>query len=207
MLFSRDPRAYDRCDYAIHMILVAQQTVLTRHAAGVTGLAEILLHRTEIGHESLRIALLVALEVGAGFFKLMAGQTTAVLQDAEMRLMDEVREASLFARDRSRGEIDDPPFALNIIDAVAFRARPLSILARERIEDRRCRALVTFRRLGTGQKEPRVEEFVLVARRTVENCVILLVPAAIFSPALGIHVACDADHWRHTCSRLSRLGT
>ena len=130
MLFSRYPRAYDRRDHAIHMILVAQQTVLTRYTACVTGLAKILLHRTEIGHESLRIALLVALQVGAGFFKLMAGQTTAVLQDAEMWLMDEVREASLFARDRNRGEINDPPFALNIIDAVAFRARPLSILAR-----------------------------------------------------------------------------
>ena len=60
------------------MILVAQQTVLTRHAAGVAGLAEILFHRTEIGHEVLRIALLVALQIGAAFFKVMAGQTTAI---------------------------------------------------------------------------------------------------------------------------------
>ena len=94
------------------MIFVAQQAVLTRHAAGVTGLAEILCHRTEIGHEILRIALLVALQIGPALFKDMAGQTAAILQDAyaltypdrlEMRLMDEIREASLFALDR-RGE-------------------------------------------------------------------------------------------------------
>ena len=76
---SWESRVHDWRDRAIHMILVAQQTVLTRLAAGVTGLAEILFHRTEIGHESLGIALLVALEVGAAFFKVMAGQTTAVL--------------------------------------------------------------------------------------------------------------------------------
>src|SRR3970282_1534815 len=101
------------------MIFVAQQTVLTRHAAGVTGLAEILFHRTEIGHEILPIALLVALEIRAAFFKVMAGQTTAILQDAEMRFMDETREASLFALDRRRREIDYPPFALDIVNAVA----------------------------------------------------------------------------------------
>jgi hypothetical protein len=95
---------------------------LTRHAAGVTGLAEILFHRTEIGHEIFRIALLVALQIGATFFKVMAGQTTAILQDAEMRLMDEIREASLFALDRRRGEIDEPPLAPDIVDAVTFRA-------------------------------------------------------------------------------------
>ena len=77
------------------MIFVAQQTVLTRHAAGVTRLAEILFHRTEIGREILRIALLVALQIGAAFLKVMAGQTAAIFQDAEMRLMDERREASL----------------------------------------------------------------------------------------------------------------
>ena len=113
------------------MIFVAQQTVLTRHAGGVTGLAEILFYRTEVGHEILRIALLVALQIGAGFFKAMAGQATAILQDAyaltypdrlEMRLMDEIREASVFALDRRRGEIDETPFAPDIVDAVAFRA-------------------------------------------------------------------------------------
>jgi hypothetical protein len=75
---------------------------LTRRAADVTGLAEILFHLTEIGHETLRIALLVALQIGGTFFKVMAGQTTAILQDAyaltypdrlEMRLMDEIGEA------------------------------------------------------------------------------------------------------------------
>ena len=104
------------------MIFVAQQAVLTRHAAGVAGLAEFLFHRAEIGHEISRIALLVALQIGAAFFKVVAGQTTAILQDAEMRLMDEIREASLFALDRRRREIDDPPFAPDIVDAVAFRA-------------------------------------------------------------------------------------
>ena len=113
------------------MIFVAQQAVLTRRAAVVTGLAEILFHLAEIGHEILRIALLVALQIGAAFFQAVAGQTTAILQDAnaltypdrlEVRLMDEIREASLFAVDRNRGEIDDPPFALDIVDAVAFRA-------------------------------------------------------------------------------------
>ena len=111
------------------MILVAQQTVLARHAAGVAGLAEILFHRAEIGHEIFRIALLVALEVRAAFFKAMAGQTAAILQragatfdDAEVGLMDEIREASPLALDRRRREIDDPPFALDIVDAVTFRA-------------------------------------------------------------------------------------
>ena len=113
------------------MIFVAQQAVLTRRAAVVTGLAEILFHLTEIGREILRIALLVALQIGAVFFKVMAGQTTAILQDAyaltypdrlEMRLMDEIREASLLALDRWRGEIDYPPFALDIVNAVASRA-------------------------------------------------------------------------------------
>jgi hypothetical protein len=88
----------------------------------VTALAEILFHRTEVGREILRIALLVALQIGATFFKVMAGQTTAILQDAEMRLMDEIREASLFALDRKREEIDYPPFALDIVNAVAFCA-------------------------------------------------------------------------------------
>ena len=104
------------------MIFVAQETVLTRHAAGVTGLAEILFHRTEIGHESFRIALLVALQIGTAFFKAMAGQTTAILQNAEMRLMDEIPEAPLLALDRRRREIDYPPFALAIVNAVTFRA-------------------------------------------------------------------------------------
>jgi hypothetical protein len=104
------------------MILVAREAVLARHAGGVTSLAEILFHRTEIGHETLRIALLVALQIRAAFLEAVAGQTAAVLQDAEMRLMDELREASLLSLGRWRGEVDDPPFALDIVDAVAFRA-------------------------------------------------------------------------------------
>ena len=54
--------------------------------------------------------------------KRMAGQTPAILHWAEMRLMDERREASLFARDRCRGEIDDPALVLEIVNAMAFRA-------------------------------------------------------------------------------------
>ena len=103
---------------------------MARRAVVVTGLAEILFHLTEIGGEILRIASLVALQIGGAFFKVMAGQTTAIFQDAyaltytdrlEMRLMDEICEASLFALDRKRGEIDDLPFALDIVNAVAFR--------------------------------------------------------------------------------------
>ena len=81
------------------MIFVAQQTVLPRHAAGVTSLAEILFHRAKVGHEILRIALLVALQIRAPSFKVMAGETTAILEEAEMRSVDEIREASLFAFD------------------------------------------------------------------------------------------------------------
>jgi hypothetical protein len=103
------------------MIFVAQQAVLPRRVAVVTGLAEILFRLTEIGHEILRIASLVALQIEA-FFKVMAGQTTAIFQDAyaltytdrlEMRLMDEICEVSLFALDRKRGEIDNLPLALD----------------------------------------------------------------------------------------------
>ena len=45
---------------------------------------------------------------------------------------------------------------------------------------------------------------VLVACGPVENRVILPVPAAIFSPALRIHVALDADHGRSPFLRLCR---
>src|SRR5215510_8404000 len=102
------------------MIFVAQQTVLTRHAAGVTGLAAILFHRTKIGHEILRIAPLVALQIRAVLFKVMAGQTTAILQAAEMLLMDESRETSLFALNRRRGEIVESPLTSDVVDAVTF---------------------------------------------------------------------------------------
>src|SRR5262245_12851072 len=103
----------------------------------MAGLAKILLPRPEIGHEVSRVALLVALEIGRGFFtrrtffKDMAGQATAILQDAdaltdpdrlEMRLMDEIGEASPFAFGRRRREIDEASSAFHIVDAVAFRA-------------------------------------------------------------------------------------
>ena len=121
-LLNWDFRVHDGRGYAIHMIFVAQETILTCHAAGVAGLAEFLFHRAKTGHEILRIALLVALQIGAAFFKVMAGQTTTILQDAEMRLMDEIREASLFRLDLWRREIDDPATAPDIVNAVAFRA-------------------------------------------------------------------------------------
>ena len=76
----------------------------------------------------------------------------------------------------------------------------------EEIEDGRRRTSIAFRRLGAGQQEPRMDEFVLMAYGTIENRVILPIPAAIFSPALRIHVAFDADHGRNPCLRLSRRG-
>lgn len=135
---------------AVHVILVAHDAILTGHAGGVARRAESLFHRAEIRREALRIALLVALQIGAIFFKAMAGQTTACLQDAEMRLMNETGEAPLPALERRRGEIDEPAFVRNIVDAVALRACPLRVLAREKIEDRRCRARITLACLGTG---------------------------------------------------------
>ena len=101
-LFSWDFRLHDWRDRAIHVILVAQQTVLARHSAGVAGLAEILFHRTEIGSEVLRIALHVALQIRPALFKVMAGQTTAILRCRMPKcLTDESSEASLFALYRS----------------------------------------------------------------------------------------------------------
>src|SRR4029450_9133449 len=89
LLLRWDFRLHDRRVTGIQMIFVAQQTVLTRRADIVTGLAEMLFHRAEIGREVLGIALLVALQIrrgfftGRGFFKDMAGQTPAILQDAD----------------------------------------------------------------------------------------------------------------------------
>lgn len=104
------------------MIFVAQQAVLTRRAAGVTGLAEFLFHRAEIGCEVVRISLLVALQIRTTLLNIVAGQATAILQDAEMRFMDEIREASLFRRDFWRREIDRPASGPDGVNAVAFRA-------------------------------------------------------------------------------------
>jgi hypothetical protein len=104
------------------MIFVAEQAVLTRCYRGVAGLAEFFFHRTETGNEILRIALLVALQIGPALLKVMAGQAAATVQDAEMRLMDEIREASLLRLEPGRGKVDQPPSALDIIDAMAFRA-------------------------------------------------------------------------------------
>ena len=131
LLLIWDSRVHDWRDHAIHMIIVAQETVLTRRAAVVTGLTEILFHITEIRYEILWIASLVALQIGKGLFEVMAGQTTAIFQDAyaltypdrlKMRLMNKIREASPFALGRKRGEIDHPPFARDSVDAVALRA-------------------------------------------------------------------------------------
>ena len=121
-LLNWDFRVHDRRAHAIHVIFVARQTVLARHGAGVTGLAEILFHRSEIVDEIFWIALLIALQIGAAFFEGMTGQAAAIFQNAEMRLMDEIGEAPLLRLDLGRGEIDQPPFALDIVDAVTFRA-------------------------------------------------------------------------------------
>src|SRR5262245_1949881 len=119
------------------MIFVAQEAVLACRAAVVAGLAEILFHRAEIGHEVSWIALLVTLQIGRGLFlgrtflEDMAGQATAILQDAyaltdpdrlEMWLMDKIGKASPFALGRRRGEIDHAPLAFHVVNAVAFRA-------------------------------------------------------------------------------------
>ena len=130
-LLSWEFRAHDGREHAVHMIFVAQKAVLARRAVVVTRLAEMLLHLTEIGYEILRTALFIALQIGGAILKFMAGQTPAIFQDAdaltythrlEMRLMNEIREGSLFALDQKRGKIDDTPFALDIVYAVAFRA-------------------------------------------------------------------------------------
>src|SRR5690349_13869052 len=109
-LFRWDFRRHHGCADAIEVIGVTQQTVLTGHAAGVAALADVLFYLSEIGHESARVALLVALQIGPAFFKAMAGQAASILQDTQMWLMDEVRDAFMFDRDRSRGEIDEAPF-------------------------------------------------------------------------------------------------
>ena len=117
-----DLGVHDWRNHPVHMIFVAFETVLARHAAPVTSLAEILFHPAEIRCENLWIALLVALQIGAAFFEVMAGQTAAIFQCAEMRFMDELREASPFRLGRRLREIDEPPLALDIVNAVAFRA-------------------------------------------------------------------------------------
>ena len=85
-------------------------------------LAELFLHGAETGCKFSWIALLVALEIGAVLFKAVAGQAAAIVHDAHMRLVDEIREAPLFALDRDRGEIDHPRLAPDIVNAVAFCA-------------------------------------------------------------------------------------
>ena len=74
------------------------------------------------------------------------------LHDAEMRLVDEMCEPTLFDLDGRRGEVDDPLLAQDIVDAVTFRACALCVLAGEEIEDGGSRTPVAFRRLGTGQR-------------------------------------------------------
>ena len=92
-------RAHGWHGRAIDVVLVAQQAVLTRHTAGMTGLAELLLHRGEVGNEDFRIALLIALQIGAVFPEVVTGQASAMLEHTEMGLVDETCEASLFDRD------------------------------------------------------------------------------------------------------------
>src|SRR5215510_3293675 len=121
-LLLRDCRIHDGRDHAVHMIFVAQETVLPRHAAGVAGLAEIFFHRAEIGHEAARIALRIALQIGAPLLKVMTGEAATMFQDAEMRFVDKSRKASLHGGGLGRREIDEPPPALDRIDAMTFRA-------------------------------------------------------------------------------------
>jgi len=101
-LLSGDSRVDGRCDHAVHMIVVAQQTVLSRFRAGVTRLAEVFFYFTEVGHEGERVAFLVTLEVRASLFEVVARQTTAIIHNAEMGLVDEMCELALFGVDRRR---------------------------------------------------------------------------------------------------------
>jgi hypothetical protein len=106
----------------MQMVRMAREAILARHGFRVARLAGFLFDRGEIGDEIERIALLIGFQVGATFLQGMAGEAAATVHDAQMRLMDEIREASPFALDRRRGEIDHPPFALEVVNAVAFRA-------------------------------------------------------------------------------------
>src|SRR4029078_7232122 len=110
--------------------------------------------------------------------KVVAGQATVILHDAEMRPVDEVREASLFGLNRRRSEINEPPPALDIVGAVTLRAGALSVVGGEEIEHGSRGTFIAFRRLGAGQDEPRMDEFVLMAYRTVEDRGSLSIPAA-----------------------------
>jgi hypothetical protein len=98
-LLNRDFRVHDRRGRAVHVIFVAQQAVLPRLAAGVACLAKFLLHRAETCGKFSWAALFVALEIRAILFKAMASETAAIVHDAHVRFMDEIREASPFARD------------------------------------------------------------------------------------------------------------
>jgi hypothetical protein len=104
------------------MIFVARETILACHASGVTGLAKIFFHRSKIRYERLRVPLFVAFQIGSGFFEPMAGEAAAVFHYAKMWLMNEMREAALFALGGRRREVDESPFPLDIVQAVAFRA-------------------------------------------------------------------------------------
>lgn len=79
------------------MILVAEQAILSRGGAVVTGLATVLLDCTELGCEVARIALLVALQVWPALFDRVAGETAAVAGDAEMWLMVKARKLIVLA--------------------------------------------------------------------------------------------------------------
>ena len=59
--------------------------------------------------------------------------------------------------------------------------------------------------LTTKLKDEGVDELVLVACGTIEDPIILPVPAAIFSPVLRIHVAVNADYRRNRCLKTGRL--
>ncbi|MND06505.1 hypothetical protein D3C83_279230 [compost metagenome] len=52
----------------------------------------------------------------------MACQAAAIVHDAHVRLVDEIREAPFFARDGGWREIDHPSPAPDIVNAVAFCA-------------------------------------------------------------------------------------
>ena len=79
------------------MILVTHQAILTGGALRMAGLAKTFFDVTELLREFPGAALLVALQIGAVLSEDMAGQATAIIHGAQMRLMDEIGETSSLA--------------------------------------------------------------------------------------------------------------
>ena len=133
------------------VIFVARRAIVAGFTCRMTGLAQLFLYSAEVGRKTLPIAVLVALQVCVVFLDCMAGEATAIVHRAEMRLMDEACEAALLARERCWREIDCATFAWQIVNAVALAARSLRILVGERIEHGCGRSGIPHWRIGSRQ--------------------------------------------------------